>query len=76
MQIEQMSYLEKLKADGKRMVGLSADWVNVAYRIAGNDDAGEVVFECDDGMLEHISYTHNEDGERTDVVLNRFPNIA
>jgi hypothetical protein len=71
-----MSYLTKLKLAGYSFVGLSADWVNVAYRIAGNNDAGEVVFECDDGELEHITYTHNEAGERTDVVLSRFPNIA
>lgn len=76
MQIEQMSYLTKLKLAGYPFVGLSADWVNVAYRVAGNDDAGEVIFECDDGMLEHISYTHNEDGERTDTVVNRFPNLS
>jgi len=76
MQIEQMSYLEKLKADGKRMVGLSADWVNVAYRIDGNDHTGSVVFETDSGELEHISYTHNEDGERTDVLVARVPDVT
>ena len=76
MQNEQMSYLEKLKANGKRMVGLSADWVNVAYRIDGNDRTGSVVFETDSGELEHISYTHNEDGERTDVLVSRVPDIT
>lgn len=76
MQNAQMSYLEKLKLAGYPFVGLSADWVNAAYRVVGNDDAGEVIFDCEDGMLERIAYTHNDDGERTDVVLSRFPNIA
>jgi len=76
MQIEQMSYLEKLKADGTRMVGLSADWVNVAYRIDGNEHTGAVVFEGDSGEMELIEYTHNEDGERTDVLVAKVPDVT
>lgn len=76
MQIEQMSYLTKLKLAGYPFVGLSADWVNVAYRIDGNDHTGSVVFETDSGELEHISYTHNEDGERTDVLVARVPDVT
>lgn len=64
-----MSYLQKLVANGAVAVGLSADWVNSAYRIAGNVDAGTVVFENDSGELELIEYTHNEDGDRTDVLV-------
>lgn len=71
-----MSYLQKLVANGAVAVGLSADWVNAAYRIEGNADAGEVVFEGDDGALEHIQYTHNEDGERTSVAVSRVPDIT
>ncbi len=76
MQIEQMSYLTKLKLAGYPFVGLSADWVNAAYRIDGNGHTGSVVFETDSGELEHISYTHNEDGERTDVLVSRVPDIT
>lgn len=64
-----MSYIQKLVAGGAVAVGLSADWVNSAYRIAGNVDAGTVVFENDSGELEVIEYTHNEDGDRTDVLV-------
>jgi hypothetical protein len=76
MQIEQMSYLTKLKLAGYSFVGLSADWANAAYRIDGNEHTGAVVFEGDNGELEHITYTHNEDGERTDVVVSRVPDIT
>lgn len=71
-----MSYLQKLVANGAVAVGLSADWCNSAYRIAGNADAGTVVFENDSGELELIEYTHNEDGERADVVVSRVPDIT
>ena len=64
-----MSYLQKLIANGAVAVGLSADWVNSAYRIEGNADAGTVVFQNDSGELELIEYTHNEDGERADVLV-------
>lgn len=64
-----MSYIQKLVAGGAVAVGLSADWCNSAYRIAGNEAAGTVVFESDSGELELIEYTHNEDGDRTDVLV-------
>jgi hypothetical protein len=71
-----MSYIQKLVAGGAVAVGLSADWVNAAYRIEGNEDAGTVVFENDSRELELIEYTHNEDGERVDVVVSRVPDIT
>ncbi len=71
-----MSYMQKLVAGGAVAVGLSADWCNSAYRIAGNVDAGTVVFQNDSEELELIEYTHNEDGERADVVVSRVPDIT
>jgi hypothetical protein len=70
------SYLKNLIASGAPVVGPSADWVNTAVRIAGTVDAGRVVFEDDAGGLELIEYTHNEDGDRTDVLVARLDRVT
>jgi hypothetical protein len=69
-------YIQKLVSGGAVAVGLSADWVNAAYRIEGTVDAGTVVFENDSGELELIEYTHNEDGDRTDVLVARLDAVT
>jgi hypothetical protein len=71
-----VSYLRKLVAGGAPVVGPSADWVNTAVRVSGNVDAGRVVFEDDAGGLELIEYTHNEDGERSDVLVARLDAVT
>jgi hypothetical protein len=63
-------------ASGAKVVGPSADWVNTAVRVSGTVDAGRVVFEDDAGGLELIQYTHNEDGERTDVLVARLDRVT
>lgn len=58
------------KFPGAVSVGLSADWCNSAYRIAGNADAGTVVCENDSGEWELIKYTHDEDGNREETFIS------
>ena len=70
------NHLKKLIASGAPVVGPSADWVNTAVRVSGTVDAGRVVFEDDAGGLELIEYTHNEDGDRTDVLVARLDRVT
>ncbi len=69
-------YIQKLIASGATVVGPSADWVNTAVRVSGTVDAGRVVFEDDAGGLELIEYTHNADGDRTDVLVARLDRVT
>jgi hypothetical protein len=71
-----MSYIRKLVAGGAVSVGLSADWVNSAYRISGSLEEGHVIDECD-GVLTHWDYVLTGD-ERADrvVMVSRVPDIT
>ena len=53
-----------------KMVGLSSDWVNRAWQITGDYDAGRIVFDNEDGSYMLFDFKYDaDDNLHVDVVV-------
>ena len=53
-----------------KMVGLSSDWVNRAWQIAGDYDAGRIVFDNEDGSYMLFDFKYDaDDNLHVDVIV-------
>lgn len=46
-----------------KMIGLSSDWVNRAWQIAGDYDSGRIVFDNEDGTYVLFDFFYDVDDE-------------